>query len=251
MSTAAIAKVLIGKGMQVFRRPREPVPFTQNPEADAMLNDLDRFPHGFVLGCVMDRQVKSERAWLIPYVFSQKLGTIRFSRFAQLSLPEVRGLMTKPQSLHRFPAEMSKNFHAAVGVIAEKYSGDAARMWRDKPSSAELVSRFMDFRGVGPKLATMGTNILARDFKIPLSDYYSIDVSVDVQVRRVLSRLGLIRQTDSFERVIFRARALNPEFPGLLDYPAWEVGRNWCRPKAPLCGQCYLQQVCPSARIDG
>ena len=55
MSTAAIAKVLIEKGVQVFRRPREPVPFTQNREADAMLNDLDRFPHGFVLGCVMDR----------------------------------------------------------------------------------------------------------------------------------------------------------------------------------------------------
>jgi len=72
----------------------------------------------------------------------------------------------------------------------------------------------------------MAANILARDFKVPLSDYYSIDTSVDVQVSRVFERLGLIEPKSSIERVVYRARALHPEFPGLLDYPAWKVGRN-------------------------
>jgi hypothetical protein len=41
------------------------------------------------------------------------------------------------------------------------------------------------------------------------------------------------------------ARALHPEFPGLLDYPAWEIGRHWCRPQTPLCAGCYMCAVCP------
>ena len=36
----------------------------------------------------------------------------------------------------------------------------------------------------------MATNILARQFKIPMSDYYSVDISLDVHIQRVLKRLG-------------------------------------------------------------
>src|SRR5690625_3660152 len=95
-------------------------------------------------------------------------------------------------------------------------------------------------------LATMATNILARDFKIPLADYYSIDISVDVHVRRVFARLGLVSDDHSVEEIVYKARALNPQFPGLLDFPAWEIGRSWCRPEMPKCSECYMQSVCPS-----
>src|SRR5690554_7296394 len=64
------------------------------------------------------------------------------------------------------------------------------RSWRGNPSSAAVVYRFLQFDGVGPKIATMATNILARDFKIPMSDYYSVDISTDVHILRVLRRSG-------------------------------------------------------------
>jgi endonuclease III len=54
-----------------------------------------------------------------------------------------------------------------------------------------VVYRFLEFRGVGPKIASMPANILARHFKIPIADYYPIDISADVRVRRVFGRLGL------------------------------------------------------------
>jgi endonuclease III len=242
-----IAALLIQHGEKLFNAEPRQVPFTENPAADALLNDLEHHPHAFVLACVMDRQIKAERAWLIPHLLSQKLSGFSFTRLRTLSLDDVRGLLTRPEPLHRFPEEMSRNFHAAVTHIAQVYAGDASRIWRDEPPSAEVVLRFLQFRGVGPKIATMATNILAREFKIPLADYYSVDVSSDVHVRRVFQRLGLVREDATVEDIIYCARALHPQFPGLLDLPAWQIGRAWCRPKLPRCPECYMRRRCPTA----
>jgi len=227
--------------------PRLPIPFTHDQEADALLNDLERYPHAFVLACVMDRQVKAEKAWRIPYAFKQRSGSFEFSDLEKLSLTKTKRHFNQKPVLHRFTDEMPKNFFSAVQRIASAYGGDASRIWSDRPTSADVVFRFLGFQGVGPKIATMAANILVRYFRIPLSDYYSIDVSVDRQVRRVFERLRLVDESASNEEIIYKARALKPDFPGLLDFPAWEIGRNWCRPKEPLCNDCYMRATCPSA----
>ena len=151
--------------------------------------------------------------------------------------------MREPEPLHWFVETMANHFHSAVQRIMNNYAGDASRIWSDKPSSAEVVYRFLEFDGVGPKIASMAANILARDFKIPFSDYYSIDISADVHVRRVFSRLGLCAADATVEQVIYKARALYPEYPGIMDLPCWNIGRNWCRPRNTLCGDCYMHDL--------
>jgi uncharacterized HhH-GPD family protein len=248
MVKSKIAAVLVEHGEALFNAEPCRVDLAKHPEADALLSDLQGHPHAFVLACIMDRQIRAERAWLIPHLISQKLGGFSFSHLRALSLEDVRDLLSKPEPLHRFPEEMSRNFHAAIQHIAEAYAGDAGRIWRDKPPSAEVVLRFLRFRGVGPKIATMATNILARRFKIPLADHYSIDVSADVHVGRVFTRLELVGKDARLEEIIYAARALNPTFPGLLDFPAWEIGRKWCHPRTPNCTECYMHTVCPTGR---
>lgn len=240
-----ITGILIEKGKALFDAPREFISFTGNKHADILVNDLENTPHAFVLACIMDRQIKAELAWMIPYRISEKLGTFEFQALEQLDINDVEKLMTEPEPLHRFPKEMSNNFYQGIQTIAQKYKGNAATIWVDKPSSADVVYRFLEFRGVGQKIATMATNSLVREFKIDFSDYYSVDVSIDVHVKRVFRRLGLIPMNATREQIIFRARALSPEFPGLLEMPIWEIGRNWCRKSKPLCLECYMQQVCP------
>ena len=240
-----IRALLLQRGEDLFRAPAEFVHFTGQKGADVLLDDIENHPHAFVLGCVMDRQIKAERAWLIPYLFSTKLGEFSFQRLRSLSLSDVLNLMRVPRPLHRLPEELSSNFHEAVRMISNDYAGDARNIWRNRPASGEVVLRFLRFRGAGPKIATMGTNILARRFKVPLSDYQSIDISADVHVRRVFERLGLVGDDAGVDEVIYRARTLNPEFPGLVDFPCWEIGRKWCRPTMPLCGDCYMHTVCP------
>lgn len=249
--TPKAATQLIEHGRMLFKASRREGVFTTNPAADALLNDLQGHPHAFVLACTMDRQISAERAWHIPYLVSLKLGDFSFATLRKLSLREIRKLLTKPEPLHRFTDIMPQVFHAAVQHIATEYGGNASAIWLDRPSSARVVFRFLQFRGVGPKIATMATNILARNFKIPFADYYSIDVSADVHVRRVFARLGLVKDGARLEDVIYCARALNPDFPGLLDFPAWEVGRKWCRPKQPLCDQCYMKPECPTGCSRG
>lgn len=94
----------------------------------------------------------------------------------------------------------------------------------------------------------MAANILVREFKVPVSDRVSIDISVHVQVRKVFGRLGLIRPNASLEKIIYRARELNPLYPGISDLSAWEVGRQYCHTREPDCTSCYMNRLCPVGR---
>lgn len=250
MGEQEVSNILIKHGKSLFDASKAFVKFTGDNEADTLLNDLEGHPHAFVLACIMDRQVRAEIAWMIPFRFRQKLGDFSISTLVSLSIDDIKGLMTKPEPLHRYPEKMSHNFHQAIKTIDSKYNRDASKIWADEPPSAKVVYQFLQFRGVGPKIATMATNILARDFKVKFSDYYSIDVSADVHIRRVFTRLGLVQENASIEEIIYKARALYPDFPGLMDLPVWEIGRNWCKAKTPLCDSCYMSDVCISSNIS-
>jgi len=248
MSEKSIRDRLVEHGQKLFSAPKQVIQFTREPLADELLNDLVNHPHAFVLACIMDRQVKAERAWLIPYRISKKIGKFSINILSALSQEDVNRFMREPEPLHRFVDTMANHFYAAVQRIKNNYAGDASRIWSDNPSSAEVVYRFLEFDGVGPKIGSMAANILAREFKIPFSDYYSIDISADVHVRRVFSRLGLCAADVTVEQVIFKARALYPEFPGMMDLPCWEIGRNWCKSCGPVCRDCYMSDLCPTAK---
>ncbi|MBI5191018.1 MAG: iron-sulfur cluster loop [Nitrospirae bacterium] len=206
--------------------------------------DLEHYPHGFVLGCIADRQIKAERAWMVPFYLKEQIGSFEMAHLEAITLSEMEDLM---RDKHRLWPAVAKSYFLAIKRIRTEYGGDASRIWSDNPSSAEVVYRFLQFDGVGPKIATMAANILVRDFKVPMSDYYSIDISVDVHVSRVFQRLGLVDKDASNEQIIYRARSLHPEFPGLMDYPSFEIGRNWCKPDNPNCAGCYMNDCCLSS----
>lgn len=240
---SVITDYLLKTGRQLFDQ-HQPPNFSGRAEADIVVTDLERHPHAFVLGCIADRQIRAERAWELPYLLGQRIGGLDFATLVELSPEQWQVAFLSPTPLHRYHAAMASYCRSAVARIASDYAGDAAAIWRDRPSSALVVQRFLAFDGVGPKIATMAANILARDFKVPMSDYYSIDVSVDRHVKRVLLRLGIVRKNATNEEIIYAARALSPTFPGLLDLPLWEIGRRYCR-ASPQCRDCPLCAPCP------
>lgn len=243
-----IKQALLQRRAAVETPVGHPVAFnTGNPDSEQLLKDLAKHPHAFVLACIMDRQATTERAWVIPHLLRDRLGTFQFVALADFSLQRLTEVFATPSPLHRFPEVMPKNAHAAFQWIRSQHGGDASRIWSDCPSSALLVLRFLEFEGVAPKIATMAANILVRDFKVPVSDKYSLDISADVQVQRVFERLGLTREGASNEELIYTARPINPDYPGIFDLAAWDIGRSWCLPKDPECVHCRLSSVCPSS----
>ena len=224
--------------------------FTKNIDANKLLNDIENYPHAFVIACIMSRQIKAERAWIIPHELENRIGDFKFKTLLNLSEKKIIRYMTKPKSLHRFNTTMAKYCFAAIQHIKKKFKGNASNIWRGNLSSAEIVYRFLQFNGIGQKIATMATNILIRDFKIKVSDKYSVDISIDDIVPRVLKRVyGLSRKADSTE-LIFFARSINPDYPGILDIVTWKIGREWCKPKKPKCINCPVSKMCNSMKIS-
>jgi len=57
-----IVEILVSKGNNLFNQPYKLIPFTKNRESNELLNNFEEYPHAFVLVCIMNRQIKTERA---------------------------------------------------------------------------------------------------------------------------------------------------------------------------------------------
>ena len=48
----------------------------QIKKANGLINNLELYPHAFVLACIMDSSVKAKKAWQVPYRFSRMIRRI-------------------------------------------------------------------------------------------------------------------------------------------------------------------------------
>lgn len=222
-----------------------PLKPTGTKNADKYYNDIDRYPHIFVLVCLMDRQIKAETAWMIPYDLCSYLATFEMGGLAKATHDEIADWFAKNRP-HRYNARMADVFYEAVQRIHDVYNDDASKIWDDCPNSAAVVYRFLQFKGAGVKIATMAANLLVRDYHVEMADYCSIDISPDAHVRRIFHRLGLTPSEGDPEMMIYEARELYPRYPGIIDVACWEIGREYCHPKNPDCESCPMSRCCPT-----
>ncbi len=212
-----------------------------------LITDLKNHPHAFVLACIMDVQISAERAWQIPSKIKngvenlKGIGSFDLNKLLK-SKKEIRNLFVKG-NLHRHKNKMAERFIRGIERIDKVYKGRADRIWQGNKPSGDIVCSFLEFDGVGIKVATMAANILVRVFKIPVSDKMAIDISPDVHIQRIFKRTGLINKVNK-EIVMYKARSLHPKYPGEIDPELWEIGRKFCRPSNPKCEICPLDALC-------
>lgn len=246
----ALRDRLLDDGNRELRHRRGPGVDTGGPGAE-LINDLEHHPHAFVLGCIADRQVPAPKAWAIPSIVQARVGSFEIDRLAELDETSWRRVLRTPSPVHRYPDRIAASFDRATKRIVDLYGGDASRIWSDRPPSARLVRRFLEFHGAGPKIASMAANILVRDFHIRLRDFRYIDISADRHVVRVMRRLGFVEPDASEVDVIYAARELSPDFPGVFDVTLFRLGHDLCRPTAPRCAECPLSDLCDYALSAG
>ena len=213
--------------------------FTPDPEANAFLL-ANHF--AFLVAVICDQGIKAERAWEIPHRLYSALGHLDPVRLVA-NPSAVEAVIKGPPALPRYVENVPRCIVAAADRVLRHYGGNAGAIWGDTPTAAELRQRLQGFLGIGQKKSAMAVEILARDLQIPIRALEGSDIAFDVHVRRVFLRTGLADWDDPVHMVEV-ARAVHPERPGVIDYPAWAVGRQWCRPEAPNCGGCPLETVC-------
>jgi endonuclease III len=132
---------------------------------------------------------------------------------------------------------------SAAQKTIEEYAGSAGNIWPDGSSVVQVVERLSAFDGIGRKKAVMTAEILSRHFGVRLAGRESGRVAYDVQVRRVFLRSGLA-DDDNVEAIEAAAVLACADAPGVLDLPAWLIGRETCRPRTPRCDECKIRDVC-------
>ncbi|MBN1193052.1 MAG: hypothetical protein JXA36_05130 [Coriobacteriia bacterium] len=214
--------------------------FTALPEADLLIRNS---PEAFLLGVLFTQGISAERAWAGPYLLEQRLGHLDLRRLA-VEEDAVAAAVAGPPALHRFVHTVPQWITSAARRLVSEYGGSAAEVWRPGSHVLDVTRRLLEFDGIGEKKAAMAVEILMRHFGVQLEGAECGSVAYDVHVRRVFLRTGMVDR-DTPQAVREAARRACPESPGTLDLAAWLVGRDWCRPRAPLCDSCRLGGVCP------
>ncbi|MDE0518564.1 MAG: hypothetical protein OXH36_03280 [Bdellovibrionales bacterium] len=201
-------------------------------------------PYLFVLGCVMDRQIKADKAWQIPKDIEKYFKVNNFEQLQQVLPAEIKKYFIEKKP-HRFNDKMADCFNEAVKKVHIQYKNDASLIWKGVQSAATVIYRFLEFKGVGLKIATMAVNLLDQENLFSENfDRSAIDISPDRHVQRVMTRLGLVDESPSVSQIIFKAKEIYPPFPGLLDLPFYDVGKKYCHAREPQCSSCPFYLHC-------
>ena len=137
--------------------------FTDSDEANEL---IARDPLALLIGFALDQQVTVQKAFTGPLVLRERLGTLEPARIAATDL---EAIFRERPAIHRFPGAMARRVRDLTEHLVERYDGDAARVWTDASSSAELKANIEALPGFGEmKVKALGA-VLAKRFGIALA----------------------------------------------------------------------------------
>jgi uncharacterized HhH-GPD family protein len=138
----------------------EQLHFTPSDEANAL---IATDPMALLVGFVLDQQVTVQKAFSGPLALRERLGSLDAATLAAADLEPV---FRERPAIHRFPGSMAQRVHDLAVHIAERYDGDAARVWTDAADTDELRANLAALPGFGEmKIKALGA-VLAKRFGV-------------------------------------------------------------------------------------
>jgi uncharacterized HhH-GPD family protein len=138
--------------------------FTDSDEANEL---LVRDPLALLIGFALDQQVTVQKAFEGPLVLRERAGTLEAARLAAMDLEP---LFRERPALHRYPGAMAKRVRDLCAHVAERYDGDAARVWRDARSPDELRANLAALPGFGEMKVKAIGSVLAKRLGVALAE---------------------------------------------------------------------------------
>lgn len=137
----------------------------QDRDADELLT---HDPLALLVGMLLDQQFPMERAFAAPWLLAQRLGRQRLDagEIAAWDPDEFAKLMAGPPALHRYPSAMAGRVQLLCSLLVSEYGGDAAGLWRDAASGAELLKRVRGLPGFGEQKARIFVALLGKQLGV-------------------------------------------------------------------------------------
>lgn len=147
-------------------------------------------------------------------------------KFAQADLKELE------KDIHSlgFYHMKAKNIISCCQDLVEKFGGEVPR----------TIEELTSLAGVGRKTA----NVILGNV------YHEPSIVVDTHVKRISKKLGFAKEEDP-EKIEYELMKVLPKEHWIL----WNIqiitlGRSICVARNPKCGQCFLQELCPSSQVE-
>lgn len=205
-------------------------------------------PYAFVLAISLDRGMKADVIWTIPYYLKNELGHLDPERINSMSLEDLSATFAKLPKRPRYIHDAPRTVKELTTIVVKDFSGDASKIWIGN-TAAFVNKTFQRVHGVGPGIANMAPLLIEEAFpSIRFEDKSFMDIKPDVHTMRVLYRLG-VSPDISFNSAIQAARDLSPDYPGAVDGALWWIGRTWCHASDPNCAECCAALIC-AKKID-
>ena len=192
------------------------------PDAHCALDHRNAFE--LLVATILSAQCTDKRVNMVtPALFA------RYPDAASLSVARQEDVEELIRSAGFFRTK-AKNIIAMSNALVERHGGEVPR------SMEALVT----LPGVGRKTANV---ILGNAFDM------NEGIVVDTHVSRLSNRLALVAEDDPVKI----EQALIPLFPRenwtMLSHLLIEHGRQICDARKPLCGDCVVRELCPSALV--
>jgi uncharacterized HhH-GPD family protein len=137
--------------------------YTGNDEADALLAED---PFALLVGLALDQQVPVPTAFAGPLKLKQRLGTLDPGKIAATDPAKLEAVFREKPAIHRFPGNMARRVQELAALVAERYEGDASRLWNEASDADDLRARIAELPGFGEMKIKAFSAILAKRFGV-------------------------------------------------------------------------------------
>jgi uncharacterized HhH-GPD family protein len=123
-------------------------------------------PVAFIIGFLLDQQVKVQMAFRGPLLLKERLGHLDPERIANTDPELLEAAAREKPPIHRYPASMAKRIQQCMEFLVERYDGDAARIWTEATDLHDLRARICELPGFGKMKSITVSAVIARQFKM-------------------------------------------------------------------------------------
>lgn len=151
----------------MYQRPAT-LELTDDPEANALIaSDMT----AFVIGWILDQQVKVQQAFAAPLKLRERIGTLEPAAIANMEVQDLINAFVEKPVLHRYGGTMAKRVHACMKVIVSDYGGDPEQIWLSAADYGDLRKRLLELPGFGATKAPAVAAMLARRFGLDITGF--------------------------------------------------------------------------------